>query len=237
VDRRSLELEDEDIVKRVWTANSNTVLVLISSFPYAINWSEDKVPAIVHSTHNSQELGNALADVLFGDYNPAGRLVQTWPRAIEQLPPMMDYDIRHGRTYMYFTGEPLYPFGFGLSYTTFVYSNLRSSQGSSSGVALLTVSVDVTNTGVRAGEEVVQLYVARPRSALTRPRRQLASFCRVGLEAGETKIVTLEIRASELQHWDSAQRRFVIEPGAVELLVGASSADIRLRETITLAGS
>jgi len=85
------------------------------------------VPAIVHLAHNSQELGNALADALFGDYNPAGRLVQTWPRSLDQLPPMMDYNIRHGRTYMYFKGEPLYPFGYGLSYTTFRYSNLKTS--------------------------------------------------------------------------------------------------------------
>src|SRR5215208_1712127 len=126
VDRRSVTLEQEELVKKVYAANPNTVVALKSSFPFTINWTQENIPSIVHLTHNSQEEGNGLADVLFGDYNPAGRLVQTWPASIEQLPPMMDYDIRRGRTYMYFKGEPLYPFGHGLSYTTFEYSNLRA---------------------------------------------------------------------------------------------------------------
>ena len=108
-------------------ANPRTIVVLKASFPFAINWAQENVPAIVHMAHNSQEEGNALADVLFGDYNPAGRLVQTWVKSMDDLPPMMDYNIRNGRTYMYFKGQPLYPFGYGLSYTTFAYSNLRAS--------------------------------------------------------------------------------------------------------------
>ena len=100
--------EQEELIKQVYAANPRTIVVLLSSFPYAINWSQENVPAIVHMSQNSQETGNALADVLFGDYNPAGRLVQTWPKSLDQLPPMMDYDIRNGRTYMYFKGEPLY---------------------------------------------------------------------------------------------------------------------------------
>jgi len=107
VDRQSISLEQEELIKQVYAANPKTIVVLISSFPYAINWTQQNVPAILHMAQNSQELGNALADVLFGDYNPAGRLVQTWPKSLEQLPPMMDYDIRHGRTYMYFKDEPL----------------------------------------------------------------------------------------------------------------------------------
>ena len=119
VDRRSIDLEQEALVKQVVAANPRTVVVLKASFPFAIAWSQEHVPSILTMAHNSQEEGNALADVLFGDYNPAGRTVHTWPRSIDQLPPMMDYDITHGRTYMYFKGQPLYPFGFGLSYTTF----------------------------------------------------------------------------------------------------------------------
>src|SRR6185437_7432979 len=111
----------------VMAVNRHTFVVLISSFPYSMNWINEYVPAIIHLTHNSQELGNALADVLFGDVDPGGRRLQTWPRSLDELPPMMDYDLRHGRTYMYFKGEPLYPFGYGLSYTTFGYSNLRLS--------------------------------------------------------------------------------------------------------------
>ncbi|HKE58598.1 MAG TPA: glycoside hydrolase family 3 C-terminal domain-containing protein, partial [Pyrinomonadaceae bacterium] len=166
VDRESITLEQEELIKRVYAANPKTIVVLISSFPYAINWSQANVPAIVHMALNSQEEGNALADVLFGDYNPAGRLVQTWPSALDQLPPMLDYDIRHGRTYMYFKGEPLYPFGYGLSYTTFAYSNLRVSSSTVSGKTAVTVSVDVKNTGSRAGDEVVQLYVTHLNSAV-----------------------------------------------------------------------
>ena len=116
---RSLSLEYEDLIKVVHQANPKTVAVLISSFPYAINWTQENVPAILHMTQNSQEMGNGLADVLFGDYNPAGRLTQTWVKSITDLPPLMDYNIRNGRTYMYFEGEPLYAFGHGLSYTNF----------------------------------------------------------------------------------------------------------------------
>ena len=118
VDRKSLMLPDEDLVKLVLKANPNTILVLVSSFPYTINWSQEHVPAIVHITHCSQEQGNGLADVLFGKVNPAGHTVQTWVKDITDLPDMMDYDIRNGRTYMYHQGPVLYPFGYGLSCTT-----------------------------------------------------------------------------------------------------------------------
>ena len=138
-------------------------------------------------THASQELGNALADVLFGDANPGGRLAQTWPRSLDQLPPMMDYDIRHGRTYMYFQGEPQYAFGYGLSYTTFAYANLRTSAPSLARGGAIDVSVDVTNTGSRAGDEVVQLYVRYPESKVERPLKQLRGFQRVTLAPGETR--------------------------------------------------
>ncbi len=127
-DRLSLDLADEALVKEVYAADPKTIVVLRSGFPYVINWTQQNVPAILHATHSGQEDGNALADVLFGDCNPAGRLVQTWPKSLDQLPPMMDYDIRHGRTYMCFDGEPLHPLGYGLSYTSFAYSNLRTSE-------------------------------------------------------------------------------------------------------------
>ena len=126
-DRESITLEQEQLVKQVYAANPKTVVILVSSFPFAINWSQAHVPAILHMAHASQDEGTALAKVLFGEYNPGGHLVVTWPKSLDQLPPMMDYNIRDGRTYMYFKGEPLYPFGYGLSYTTFKYSNLRTS--------------------------------------------------------------------------------------------------------------
>jgi beta-glucosidase len=232
VDRESINLEQEDLIKQVYAANPKTVVVLISSFPYAINWTQDHVPAIVHLTQNSEELGNALADVVFGDYNPAGRLVETWPKSMDQLPPMMDYNIRDGRTYMYFKGQPLYPFGYGLSYTTFKYSGLKTSSPTLAKDGEVNVSVDVKNTGARAGEEVVQLYVRHDQSAYEHPAQELRGFKRVALQPGETKTVEMRLRAPRLGYWDTGKHVFVVESGKLELRVGASSADERLKTTI-----
>jgi len=234
VDRQSITLEQEDLVKQVMAANSKTIVVLISSFPYAINWSEAHAPAIVHLTQCSEELGNGLADVLFGDYDPAGRTVQTWPASLNQLPPMDDFDIRHGRTYMYSKYKPLYPFGYGLSYTTFSYRDLRTESyipaaGSAS------VSVDVSNTGRRSGDEVVQMYARYLDSSVSRPNEQLVAFGRIPIAAGQTRTVTLPFKAEQLAYWNIAQHKFIVEKGTkIELLVGRSSADILLRKTVTI---
>ncbi len=232
VDRQSIMLEQEELIKQVYQANPRTVVVLISSFPYAINWSNDNVPAILHMALNSQEEGNALADVLFGEYNPAGRLVQTWPRSSDQLPPMMDYDIRHGRTYMYFTGVPLYPFGYGLSYTTFAYSNLRVSPTSLSAKGSINVSVDIKNTGTTAGEEVVQMYIKHLNSQISRPLRELKGFGRISLEPGQNKTVTLPLNAERIAYWNSSKHRFDVEGDMIQVSVGSSSANLKLSKTI-----
>jgi beta-glucosidase len=236
VDRKSLDLEQEALIRKVFAANRRTVVVLISSFPYTINWTEAHVPAILLMTHNSQESGNALADVLFGDFNPAGRLVHTWPRSTDQLPPMMDYDIRHGRTYLYFKGTPLYPFGFGLSYTRFRYSRLRTDTTALPANGSIDVSLDLSNAGDHDGDEVVQLYVQLPESKVPRPERSLKAFQRISLRAGETKTVHLRLAARDLAYWDVMAHRFGIEGGKVRLLVGASSSDIRLRKTVQVSG-
>ena len=233
-DRQTLTLEQEDLVKQVLQANPKTVVVLISSAPYAITWTQQNVPAIIHMSHNSQEEGNAIADVLFGDYNPGGRLVHTWPKSTDQLPPMMDYNIRHGRTYMYAKEEPLYPFGFGLSYTTFQYANLRSSSKALLGGGAITISVDVTNTGARDGDEVVEFYVRHLGSKVERPARDLKGFGRVNIPHGQTRTVSVPLKAESLAYWDEAAGKFVIEPESVEVEAGASSADIRLRKMITV---
>jgi beta-glucosidase len=232
VDRESITLEQEELIKQVYAANPKTIVVLLSSFPYAINWTQENVPALVHMSQNSQETGSALADVLFGDYNPAGRLVQTWPRSLEQLPPMMDYNIRNGRTYMYFKGEPLYPFGFGLSYTTFAYSGLRTSTDSLASNGSVNIEFDLRNTGKRAGEEVVQLYVKYPGSAVVRPIKELKGFQRVAINAGQTRRIRLNLKAEHLAYWSVSEKRFVVEPGKVELMIGSSSADIKLKKTM-----
>jgi len=226
VDRKAITLEQEDLLKVVTQSNPKTVMVLVSNFPFAINWSQENVPAILHVTNNSQELGNGLADVLFGKVNPAGRTTQTWVKSITDLPPMMDYNIRHGRTYQYFKGKPLYPFGFGLSYSTFSYSALKTSKPILTDTTI--VSVLVTNTGSRDGEEVVQLYVAYPGSAVERPIKQLKGFKRVFIPAGKTITVDIALKAEDLAYWNVEKHAFIVEKGKVKIMVGSSSEDIRL---------
>ncbi|HEY1185035.1 MAG TPA: glycoside hydrolase family 3 C-terminal domain-containing protein [Bryobacteraceae bacterium] len=234
MDRKWIDLEQEALVKQVYAANPKTVVVLVSSFPIAINWTEQNVPAILHITHNAQEEGSAIAEVLFGDYNPGGRLVQTFPRSLDQVPAKMDYDIRHGRTYMYFQGNPLYPFGYGLSYTTFRYSNLKTSAATLRASGEITVSVDVTNTGKRQGDEVVQLYVKHLNSGVERPIKELKGFRRVTLAPGQTRTVELPLKAETLAYWDMARERWEVEADQVSLMVGSSSADVKLDKTVAV---
>jgi beta-glucosidase len=238
IDRKEITLPpgQEEFIRRVHEANPRTVVVLITNFPVALPWAATNATTILHMTHASQELGNALADVLFGDANPGGRLAQTWPKSVDQLPPMMDYDIRRGRTYLYFRGEPQYAFGYGLSYTTFTYGGLRVVPERLRRDSASSVSLEVTNTGSRAGDEVVQIYVRYLDSKVERPLKQLRGFLRVTLAPGETRTVTLSLAATDLAHWDPARDTWVVEPGRVELMVGPSSADadLRLRRTLTV---
>jgi beta-glucosidase len=231
-DRQSIDLGQEQLVRQVFAVNPKTVVILVSSFPFALNWSEEHVPAILHMTHASQDEGTALGKVLFGDYNPGGHLVETWPKSVDQLPPSMDYNIRDGYTYMYFRGEPLYPFGFGLSYTTFRLSNLKTSSPDLAKDGTVTVSVDVTNTGNRAGDEVVQLYVKYPRSKVERPQEELEGFQRVTIDAGQTKTVQIPLPASRLAYWDTKAGAFRVETEPVSLRVGDSSANLPLSGTV-----
>ncbi len=231
-DREIITLAQEQLVKQVYDVNPRTVVILVSSFPFAINWSQENVPAILHMAHSSQDEGTALAKVLFGDYNPGGHLVVTWPKSVDQEPPMMDYNIRDGRTYMYFKGEPLYPFGFGLSYTTFKYSNLKTSSAQMAKDGNVTVSVDVTNTGSMAGDAVAQLYVKHLKSKVERPREELKGFQRVSVQPNETKTVTIPLKAADLAYWDEKSGKFQVESEPVSLMVGESSADIKLNSTV-----
>jgi beta-glucosidase len=233
-DNISLEPSQEDLIKRIYKVNSNVIVVLVSSFPYTINWAQDNVPAIIHITHCSQELGNALADALFGDINPGGKLVQTWPDSLSQLPPMMDYNIRHGKTYMYFKGKPLYPFGFGLSYTTFKYANLKVDYKPKSADTDIAVSIEITNTGERSGDEVVQLYVKHLNSKVERPNKELRDFKRITLKPNEKKTVTLAFKQDDLCYWDTQLKRFVLEKDKIQLQVGSSSEDIKEQQTIDI---
>jgi beta-glucosidase len=231
-DRASLTLDQEELIQQVYAANPKTVVVLVASAPFAIDWTEEHVPAIVHTSHNGQDEGTSIADVLFGQYNPGGRLVQTWVRSMDQLPPMLDYNIRHGRTYMYMKDKPLYPFGYGLSYTTFKYANLRTSMESLKASGEIVCTLDVTNTGSRDGDEVVQMYVHHLGSKVERPIRELKGFERAAIPHGQTRPVTIRLKASELAYWDEPGNRWSVEAEPVEIQIGASSADIRATKTI-----
>jgi beta-glucosidase len=229
VDRKSLALAQEEIAKAALAGNPKTVVVLQASFPFTTTWTEDHVPAILEMTHNSEEQGDGLADVLFGDYNPAGRLTQTWVRDEADLPAMMDYNLRNGRTYLYAKQKPLYAFGYGLSYTSFAYSHLRVSAGTLKEGGVATVSVEVKNTGSRAGDEVVQMYVSHEGSSVARPVEELKGFARVSLKAGEVKTVTLPLAAKVLAYWDEGKKAFVVEKDRVVVKVGGSSDDLPLK--------
>ncbi len=231
-DRETIDLYQEQLIKQVYTGNPKTVVILVSSFPFAINWTQANIPAILHMAHASQDEGTALAKVLFGDYAPGGHLVVTWPKSLDQLPPTMDYNIRDGRTYMYFKGDPLYPFGFGLSYTNFKFANLRTTSSQVAKDGTVNVSVDVTNTGSRAGDEVVQLYVKHLNSKVERPREQLAGFRRVTVQPNETRTVEIALPASRLAYWDEQLRALHVETEPVSLMVGDSSANIALSTTV-----
>jgi beta-glucosidase len=235
LDRKTITLDaQEELIKQVFASNPKTIVVLKSSFPYAINWTQENVPAIVHMAHSSQEEGNALADVLFGDYNPGGRLVQTWPKSLDQLPEMLDYNIHDGRTYMYFKTEPLYPFGFGMSYTTFSYSKLKTSAESLSRNGSITVSVEIANTGKKDGDEVVQLYVNHINSQVSRPKQELKGFMRVNLNAGENKTIEIPLEAKRLAYWDISKNDWQVERDSIEIRIGASSADIKLKQVLNV---
>ena len=231
-DRESIDLAQEQLVKQVYAVNPKTVVILVSSFPFAINWTQANIPAILHMTHASQDEGTALARVLFGNYNPGGHLVVTWPKSLDQLPPMMDYNIRDGRTYMYFKGEPLYPFGFGLSYTTFKYSNLRTSSAELAKDGTVSVSVDVTNTGNVEGDAVVQMYVRHMRSKVQRPREELKGFQRVSVQPNETRTVQIPLKASSLAWWDQKLPGFRVEAEPIGIMIGDSSANILQSTTV-----
>jgi beta-glucosidase len=236
IDRKSIDLnpDQEHLIRSVYAANRRTVVVLVASFPYAIAWEKQNIPAILHLAHNSQEEGAAIAEALFGDINPGGRLVATWPASLKQLPPIMDYDIRDGHTYMYFKGEPVFPFGYGLSYTTFKYSNLRTSGNEVHRGGELLVQVDVTNTGNRAGDEVAELYVKHVGSKVPRPAQELKAFRRVTLQPGQTKTVELPVEADGLRYWNEGTGQWVLENDQIEIRVGPSSAECALKANVAV---
>ncbi len=232
-DRTSLDLPapQENLLERIAAVGKPTVLVLLNGSALAVNWAQEHVPAIVDAWYPGQAAGNAIADVLFGDYNPGGRLPVTFYRSVDDLPPFDDYDMA-GRTYRFFDGPPLYPFGHGLSYTTFAYDSLTTSADTLTATDTLTVRVNVTNTGARSGDEVVQFYVQHLGSAVVRSRQDLRGYQRVHLAPDETRTVELALAAKALAYWDSTAHDWRVESEPVRLEIGSSSADIRLDKII-----
>jgi beta-glucosidase len=219
-DRTNINLpaRQEGLLKAVAATGKPVVLVLMSGSALAVNWADENVPAIVQAWYPGEEGGAAVADVLFGDYNPAGRLPVTFYKSVEQLPPFEDYRME-GRTYRYFKNDPLYPFGHGLSYTTFKYDKLKFSPGSVKAGEGVRVSVEVENAGGRAGDEVVQLYVTDPEASVRVPVRSLAGVERVHLKPGEKRLVSFTLDPRQLTVIKD-DGRAVVEPGEFRVTVG-----------------
>ncbi|HEX7294712.1 MAG TPA: glycoside hydrolase family 3 C-terminal domain-containing protein, partial [Pyrinomonadaceae bacterium] len=214
----SLPKPQEELLKAVAATGKPVVVVLLTGSALAVNWANEHVPSILTAWYPGGEGGTAIADVLFGNYNPAGRLPVTFYKSVDQLPPFDDYNMQ-GRTYRYFKGEPLYPFGFGLSYTKFDYSNVRFNAKSIKAGSSINVSVDVTNSGEQDGDEVVQLYLTDVAASAPVPIRTLVGFERISLRRGEKRTVTFTITPRQMSLIDDRDKR-IIEPGAFGITIG-----------------
>lgn len=244
-DRRDMELPGDqvELIERVSRVNPNTIVVLNAGSPTSMDWLKN-VPAVLQAWYLGQETGNAIADVLFGDVNPSGRLPTTFPARLQDNPAFLNYPGENGKVhygeglyvgYRYYDKKdiaPLFPFGFGLSYTAFAYRDLTIQMGDA-----ISVGVMVQNMGDRAGTETVQLYVHDFRSRLARPDKELKAFAQVTLEPGECKTVTLTLNEEALSYYDDATGQWTLEAGEFEVLVGSSSRDIRLRRAFDYRGA
>ena len=225
----------EELIRRVAATGKTTVVVLIGGSAVVMSEWQDQVPAVLNAWYPGVEGGNAVADVLFGDYNPSGKLPITYPIHEAQLP--LNYSHKPtGRSddYLNLTGEPLFPFGHGLSYTTFEYGKAEIDKKVVQQGESLRVRIPVTNTGNRSGAEIVQLYVSDLKSSLPRPKKELKGFKKVDLQPGESQIVEFEIDESKLSYFDDKKHAWVAEPGKFEILIGASSSDIRSKVAFEL---
>jgi beta-glucosidase len=225
-----------ELAQKVHAVNPNTIVVLSFGNPVSINWINDSIPAILGIGYGGQEYGNAIADALFGDYNPGGKVAQTFYKNSAQLPSILnEYHIVGKWLYMYCTADVLYPFGYGLSYTTFAYSNCVIGKSTIASYEDMSVSVDVQNTGTRSGDEVVQLYLSKAQAGpVTLPKKALKGFKRITLAPGETRTVTFPLNGMDAAYYDIPTSRFMVSPGLYNLLIGSSSVDIRQQGAVTI---
>lgn len=234
-DRTNLNLPEAQIklLKAVQAANANTVLVLMNGMPLSLNWANKNIPAIVEAWYPGQAGGLAIADVLFGDYNPAGRLPVTFYNGVDKLPPITDYDITKGRTYWYPNGDIAYPFGYGLSYTTFNYDNLLVvKQVDFEKDKELKISLSVSNTGAYSGDEVVQLYLKDIESKYPQAALKLRKFKRVFIPKGENKTVDFILNEKDFAFWNPDSKKWEIEEGDFDILIGRSSESFEIIQKI-----
>ena len=229
----TLPAHQEALIKAVYEANPNTVVVIVGSYPFAANWADTNIPAMMYSSHSTQELGTAIANVLAGAVDPSGRLSMTWYKDTSKLTDIFDYDvIKSSRTYLYFEHDVLYPFGHGLSYSSFEYDHLLlDKQG-----VTINIQVTVTNTSSRTGTEVVQVYVKALGSSVKRPLKQLVAFEKLTIEAGASETVILSLTEKALEFWDVSREKYCLETGEYEFMVGASSGDIRMSTKLQILG-
>jgi beta-glucosidase len=204
------------------------VFVNCSGSAIAMPWEAEHLPAIVQAWYPGEQGGRAVAEILFGDVNPAGRLPVTFYRATTDLPPFEDYSMSN-RTYRYFNGTPLFAFGHGLSYTKFDYSKAKLDTANSDANGTVKLSFTVKNSGKRDGDEVAQVYFRHVNSALPQPKEALCAFTRIHLAAGQSAHLTLSIPSERFRYWDTVKKQYAIETGDYELLLGAASDDIRAR--------
>lgn len=230
----TLPRAQQEITKAAFAANPACISLIISSYPYAVNWENKRLPAVVYTSHAGPELGTAVAACLLGEYNPAGRTPMTWYTSVRELPSIMDYDIiQNNVTYQYYDGTPLYPFGHGLSYAKFQYLSFRISQPKGNP---LTAEIEVKNVSDVDGDEVVQVYYHFESDRIKRPIKKLCGFTRQHIKAGQTARIRIEIDRSELCFYDVSRERFCLETGEYTFMTGASSADIRLTEKVDIQG-
>ncbi|WP_408648269.1 glycoside hydrolase family 3 C-terminal domain-containing protein [Streptomyces gossypiisoli] len=239
-DRTGIALPEsqEALLRAVAAVRPETALVVMSSYPYAVDWADAHLPALLWTSHGGQETGRALAAVLLGEADPAGRLPQTWYRGDDELPHPLDYDvIKAGWTYQYHRAAPLYPFGHGLSYTDFVHRDLRLSADSMAQDGSVDVTVTLANTGARSGSETVQLYVRPVDARYQAPRLRLADFRKVRLDPGESTELTFRLPAERLAHWDVTTGAFTVDPGDYEILLARSAEHLVRTARLTVTGA
>lgn len=231
-DRYSLELpiDQQEFIKELYKVNPNTVVVLVAGSSMAINWMDENVPAILNAWYPGEQGGNAVAEVLFGDYNPGGRLPLTYYNSLDELPAFDDYSVKN-RTYQYFEGKPLYEFGYGLSYTNFKYKKKSIMQSNDT----VDITFNLSNVGKYDGDEVAQVYVRYPETGTYMPLKQLKGFSRVHLKKGKSADITISIPKKELRYWDEKTRQFVTPTGEYVFQVGGSSENISIEETIKIS--